>query len=160
MNKKIAQLYHGPLFKEENFTEEIQAEEFTEIDLKGRVKLVGYLMKIEEGIIVFYKSIKFSQKSLCVLCAKELTIPREIKNTEWIYYETAPKMHDDFFEQLLIDKKQMEINLTDSLRQEILLNFDFDPHCQNVCVKEKPVKEEKKDPGIKALAKLKEMWKD
>lgn len=159
MIKNISELFYGPTFFQENFDLEIPSAEFVDIDLKGTVRIKGYLLRVEEGIMAYYKSIKFIQKVNCVKCNKELALPREVKNVEWTYFEHPPEKPEDFFDQLLIDRKKMEINLNESLRQEILLNFDFNPHCKEVCYKEKKVKVEKKDPGTKALAKLKDMWK-
>lgn len=158
VNRNISDLFFGPKFFQENFDLEIPSAEFVDIDLKGNVRIKGYFLRSDEGIMVYYKSLKFIQKSNCVRCGKELALPREVKNVEWTYHENAPEKFDDFFELLLIDRKKMEINLNESLRQEILLNYDFNAHCKEACYKEKKEKIEKK-PGVKALAGLKDMWK-
>lgn len=158
MIKNISGLFFGPKYFQENFDLEIPSSEFPDIDLKGTVRVKGYLLRVDEGIMAYYKSIKFIQKTNCVKCNKELATPRVVNNVEWTYYENLPEKAEDFFELLTIDRKKMEINLNDSLRQEILLNYDFNAHCKEVCYKEKKEKVEKK-PGVMALAKLKDMWK-
>lgn len=145
-------------YSKKDFTLDILISNFPEIELTDIIKTSGCLLRIEGAIQVQFDSIQFTQKCGCVYCGKILAISKNIKNIEWIYYEKEPKEIEDMFEHLLIDTKKLKIDLNEALRQEILLNCDFNPHCKPSCEKKAP-KEEKKDAGVKSLAKLKTMWR-
>lgn len=151
---KIGKFYHVSNGAQESFELTYAADEFPDVSLKGDVTVEVDLIRVEEGIMLLVKEIKAIQKTLCSTCGKALERPYEIEPSEWLYYEKKPLDYDDENEFLFFDKHKMELDPTEPIRQELILNQELLPRCPKACKKLKePVEEE----GVKALAGLKNL---
>lgn len=148
---KIGKFYHAQNGTQESFELSYAPEEFEDIQLKGDITVELDLMRVEEGIMVVIKNLLAIQKTLCSSCGKPLELPYKMKPSEWLFYETKPKDYDDENEFLFFDKHKMELDPTESIRQELILNQEYLPRCVKGCKKFK----ETKEVGPKALAGLK-----
>ena len=111
----------------------------------------GELIRVEEGIMVIFDEIQTVQEAECVRCGKKLKIDLNFQPGEWLYYEKKPRIYDDASELLRIDTANMQIDLSEPVRQEIALNSVENPVCDPPCVKY----ETDEEKGVKALEGLK-----
>lgn len=156
MNKKIDQLIYRPLYTKADFDLDFEADDFPGIHLVGNGHASGYLMKVEDGIMLVLEALEAKQELNCVKCGKKLKKDIVFHGpSEWTFYEEikgTPLLYDD----LKIDMKKLEIDLSEPVRQEIVLNTDQNPKCAKNCAKFEDVKDE----GVKALAGLKDLMKN
>ncbi len=152
---KIGKFYHESNGAQESLTLSYSAEEFPDVNLKGDVEVDLELIRVEEGVMLLVKKINAIQKTLCSRCGKELELPYETDSSEWLYYEKRPLDYDDENEFLFFDKTKMELDPTEPIRQELILNQELLPRCAKACKKV----ELKEEEGIKALAGLKNLMK-
>lgn len=152
---KIGKFYHAQNGTQESFELSYAPEEFEGIPLKGEITIDADLIRVEEGVMLVLKDLKAIQKTLCSSCGKALELSYKMKPSEWLFYENKPLEYDDENEFLFFDKHKMELDPTEPLRQELILNQEVLPRCLKGCKKFKEVKEE----GPKALAGLKNLLK-
>lgn len=153
MNKKIDQLIYRSLYSKEDFEHNFDADDFPGHALVGKCNTSGYLMKVEDGIMLVLEVLEAKQELICVKCGKKLK--RELPfvgPSQWTFYQ---QMKDTplLYEELKIDLKKLEIDVGEPVRQEIVLHTDQTPHCEKNCAKFEEVKE----GGVKALAGLKDL---
>ncbi len=156
MNKKIDQLIYRPLYTKADFELDFDSDDFTGHSLQGEGHASGYLMKVEDGIMLVLEELEAKQELICVKCGKKLK--RELPfvgPSEWTFYE---QLRDKplLYEELKIDLKKLEIDVGEPVRQEVVLHTDQNPCCPKSCTKF----EESKEVGVKALAGLKDLMKD
>ena len=155
MNKKIDQLIYRPLYTKAVFDLDFDTDDFPGHFLVGAGHASGYLMKVEDGIMLVLEELEAKQELICVKCGKKLKRDlRFVGPSEWTFYE---QLRDKplLYEELKIDLKKLEIDAGEPVRQEIVLHTDQNQHCEKNCTKF----EESKEEGVKALAGLKDMIK-
>ncbi|MFA6528378.1 MAG: DUF177 domain-containing protein [Candidatus Gracilibacteria bacterium] len=94
------------------------------------------LMRLEEGISVKIEKLKTGVDTDCVKCLKKFPTEIKIPYAERIYYMDAPVSYDSEADQpdiFMVDLKQNEIDLTEMMRQEILLHFPTYRVCSKSC---------------------------
>lgn len=98
-------------------------------DLTGKIML----MALKEGAHVEVKGLKTAAKQVCNRCLKEYSQVIEIDEASAEFLLELPKHKEDDEEFFLIDKKNVEIDLTDFLRQEIVLHLPLISVCSKSC---------------------------
>ncbi len=151
---KIGKFYHASNGTQESFELTYAPDEFPDVNLKGKITVEVDLIRVEEGIMLIISAISAVQKTLCSTCGKALELPYTIEPSEWLYYEKKPLEYDDENEFLFFDKHKMELDPTEPIRQELILNQELLPRCPKAC---KKIKEAKEEEGVKALAGLKNL---
>lgn len=136
----------------EPFELQFSAGDFEDLPLAGPILVKGELMRVEEGIILLMQDLQATQVGNCAFCEKPLKQALHFHPSEWLFYEEKPLDYDDSDEALFIDKKQLEIDPTDPVRQELVLNSEIAMHCPKTC---KVFAEPEK--GVKALSRLKDI---
>lgn len=150
---KIGKFYHARNGARETHALTYSGQEFSDVSLAGDVEVSVDLIRVEEGIMLLVKELKAVQKTLCIQCGKTLEIPYETESSEWLYYENKPLSYDDENEFLFFNKQEMELDPTEAVRQELILNAQDLPRCAKACKKFKETPEE----GVKALSGLKDL---
>lgn len=91
------------------------------------------LMRITDGIHVLIRKAAITVRLICNRCneAFENTIP--ITGAERVFYMRHPSDADPDEEILRINMKDQTIDLTNMLREEILLHFPSFPVCSKSC---------------------------
>lgn len=122
---------------------------------KGQVEL----MRLEEGINVRLLDVELDIELDCVRTLKPFTYHVLIENTDRIFYFDVPKELHDPNDLFLIDKKRLKIDITEFLRQEIILHFPAIPvdYQGSTALLDKYSKEEELEN--KPLAGLKDLLK-
>ncbi|QQR54877.1 hypothetical protein IPG41_06905 [Candidatus Peregrinibacteria bacterium] len=150
---KIGKFYHAQNGATEHHTLNYSAEEFADLNLKGGVEVDASLIRVEEGIMLLIQGVKATQITPCAQCGKSLEIPYEMDSSEWLFYESKPLIYDDENESLFFDKQAMELDPTEPVRQELILNEKILARCPKACKKFKEAPEQ----APKALAGLKDL---
>lgn len=132
----ISHLVQKPTGSSEIYTFEGPAK-FDEIDTKSDISGKVKIMRIEEGVNVELKEAKLKISLNCDRCLKKITYLITLEPTERQFLFEKPGEIDDINDLYLIDKKHLNIDLTEMMRQEILLHFPINPvcslHCKGVC---------------------------
>lgn len=135
-------------------------------DIKGEAEI----MRIDEGFNVAVKNTEIKVKLSCEKCLKPITPTIKFDFFEKQFFLDESKQPEDPNDLYLVDKKHLTINLTEPLRQEIILHFPTirvcSIHCKGICPKcGKNLNEitckckidPEKDSKIKPLAGLKKL---
>lgn len=91
------------------------------------------VIRLKEGLSVILENLHTSTDQVCARCLKQFNHPIDVKSTERLFYADAPGRDYDPLEVFLIDKQDMAIDLSEMLRQEMLLQFPMIPVCSERC---------------------------
>lgn len=157
--------------------------EFEEIKLlsnvKGRVEIMRINSSTEgeddhiDGFNVELMDFECDVELECKKCLKEFKKKISIGKTDRIFFLGKPRRSDDPNDLFMVDKKKLKLDISEMLRQEIILHFPLISVCLNgckgvcpVCGKDKNATDcdcktetESVDTGNKPLAILKQLFK-
>ncbi len=143
-----------------------------DIEFKGNFVGNIEIMRIEDGFNVRIFDAKLKIKQKCEKCLASYTQEIQIDSVERQFYIDQPEHFDDPNDTFLIDKKHLTLDVSEMLRQEIILHFPSNlvcsSHCKGICPvcgknrnKEKcdckPINEDVNT--VKSLSKLKDLIK-
>jgi uncharacterized protein len=138
MIKDIKDVKIGPVWnggRGASFKEEIEARP----DLGGEIRLTSPLtaellmFRMKNGLSVVLNNISSTVEQTCSRCLDQFTQQLEIEEAEAHFYEKSPQKDLDPLEVYFIQMQNMSIDLTDALRQEIILHFPMIPVCSERC---------------------------
>ena len=141
------------------------------LTLKTPIKGKFTLMNLDDAISVQFEDINLSVEMECERCLKAYSEKIKIPSADRIFELEAPVDIEDPNDIFLIDRKTFEIDLTEPLRQEIILHFPAIPVCSSGCQGICPLCgtnrnskkcdcQEEKAEEHKPLAALKDLFKD
>lgn len=130
---KIGAVWNGG--RGASYKDEIKAEVQLSSDLKLNSPLTAELLmvRMKEGVTVVLSNLRATLTLQCGRCLDLFEMEMEIPQMEAHFYENLPVHHYDSTEQFPIDRKNMSIDLTEALRQEIILHFPLIPVCSKSC---------------------------
>lgn len=99
----------------------------------SNIKAKLTLMKIEDGIHAFVENMKTSLTLKCMKCMDEYNFKITLDQAERVYFFEDQKDELDQFDVFYVDKKSFTIDISDFLRQEIILHFPMIPVCSSSC---------------------------
>lgn len=123
------------LNKPPGYSEEFELsgnKHFDEFLLSSEITLQVKLLKLDNGINVAIENLETKAPQTCRKCLKHFTEKIKILYAERIYYFHRPK-ETDLDEIFLINLKTQKIDLTELLRQEILLHLPIYQVCSKSC---------------------------
>ena len=97
--------------------------------LKGHVEI----MRIEEGFNVKVTKIETKVESNCDKCLSNYAQSVKIEDTERIFLLNRPVKIEDNADLFLVDKKHLSVDISEMLRQEIILHFPVTSVCSRGC---------------------------
>lgn len=103
------------------------------LKLKSNVTGKVTIMRIEEGIHAAVTEFSVKIEAICDKCLKNFTNTEKIRNFDRIFYFEKPAKVEDINDLFLVDKKHLSIDLTEALRQEIILHFPVISVCSGSC---------------------------
>lgn len=111
------------------------AVKFDNEELKpaSNFKSDAMLIKLKEEIIVIIEKAEITINTECQRCLKPLKVKVKIPTAERQFLEKPPHKKDDPFDLFLINLKNSSIDLTDMVRQEIILHFPLISLCSKSC---------------------------
>jgi len=145
---------------------------FEGIPEKSEIEGDATIMKIDEGVNLSVEKVNIEVEFQCEKCLDNYVKKIHIDQTERQFLLEKPKKVEDQEDLFLIDKKKLEIDATEMLRQEIILHFPVvsvcSKHCKGLCpVCGKNRNKEKCDcriieetPENKPLKQLKDLIKE
>jgi uncharacterized protein len=109
--------------------------DFQDKDIKLLKPIRGeiVLMKTSEGVNAEVRNFSTEIEQNCARCLKKIIQKIEIPSIEEHFYSEVQRDIPDTEQVYLIDSKSQEIDLSEPIRQEILLNFPINPLCSNGC---------------------------
>ncbi len=109
-----------------------------DVKLKSPLKADLMLVRMKDGLVVVFSDLSTSVDQTCAKCLEKFTQFIEVDNFERNFQAHLPERDFDPQETFLINQKDLTIDLTESLRQEIILHFPLIPvcseRCQGLCV--------------------------
>lgn len=130
---KISELLEKPIGTSQIYSFDLPVS-FEDFNVKNNIEGKVEIMRIENGLNASTTELELTVQFTCVRCLKKFTQNIEIPHAERQFYFTAPKASDlDPFDVYLVDQKKMEIDLSEMLRQEIILHFPVDQVCSSSC---------------------------
>jgi uncharacterized metal-binding protein YceD (DUF177 family) len=138
MIKDITQIKIGPVWNSgrgASYREEIEAApDFgPEIVLETPLQAELLLIRMKNGITAVLKNLSSDVNLTCARCLNRFTFPLNIEAAEAHFYENPPQRDYDPLEVYFIRTQNMSIDLTDALRQEIILHFPLIAVCSESC---------------------------
>ena len=92
------------------------------------------LIKLKEEISVLLTNGSVKVRLICTRCLKQFTRDIEIKAAERQFYAKEPShKEEDINDIFLINMKDLTIDLSEMIRQEIILHFPFIAVCSTGC---------------------------
>lgn len=130
---KISELVDKPIGTSQVYSFDLKVA-FDDFKIKNNLEGRVEIMRIEDGLNARTIDLKLTIEFTCIKCLKKFTKLIEIPHAERQFYFTAKQAKDlDPFDIYLVDQKNMEIDLTEMLRQEIILHFPVDQVCSSGC---------------------------
>jgi uncharacterized metal-binding protein YceD (DUF177 family) len=84
---------------------------------------------LNEGFNVQVKNIKIDVELKCSKCAEQYIQTVEIPKAEWMYLNKPSKQMELQKDIFYVDTKNWTLDITEFLRQEIILHFPLIPVC-------------------------------
>ena len=107
---------------------------FSDFEVRGNITGELEVMRIEKGLNVvvsdFHAEVLYPR---CNKCLKSFEKEVEFEHTERQFFYNQPEEMIDIAETYLVDTKHQQIDISDMLRQEIILHFETFPVCSNSC---------------------------
>ena len=97
--------------------------------LRGRVEI----MRIEEGFNVKAIDVTTKVELLCDKCLSHYAQPVKVEDTERIFFLNRPPKAEDAADLFMVDKKHLSVDVSELLRQEIILHFPISSVCSKSC---------------------------
>lgn len=89
--------------------------------------------KIREGIQVQMKNVHAKFEFVCTKCSQKFEKDVKSQESKRIYYFEKQLEINDIFDIFYVDIKNMSIDISEAIRQEIILHFPPIPVCSNSC---------------------------
>lgn len=107
--------------------------EMDELVLKAPLTGSLTLMHVEDGINAQFEDFQTVVELECERCLKKFDAPVTVNEAERDFTLEAPLDIDDPNDIFLIEPKTFKIDITEPLRQEIILHFPAIPVCSSGC---------------------------
>ena len=120
----------GAVFKENIVTTPDFGEE---VALKSPLTCDLMLVRMKDGVMAVMTDFSTSVLQNCSRCLDQFTQDIQVEAFERHFFDHIPHQGYDNLETFLISQKDMSIDLTESLRQEIILHFPMIPVCSERC---------------------------
>lgn len=130
---KIGQIWNqgqGATFKD---SFEVNPDLGNEIPLNQDIKADLTLIRMKDGVVAILTDLTTSLNLTCSKCLDDFSFPIAVSTAEREFLASAPNRNYDSMEVFLINPNDMSIDLTETLRQELLLHFPMIPVCSERC---------------------------
>lgn len=106
---------------------------FDGIDVKSNAVGKVEIMKLDDSLNARVEDFTIKLGFLCDKCLKKITTEIHIKHTERRFFLEKPEVIEDENDLFLVDKKHLIIDLSEMLKQEIILHFPIISVCSKSC---------------------------
>jgi uncharacterized protein len=129
----VAELLQKQQGTKEEYEIDADLEDAEDLKLKKNVKAKVALTELHNDVHVEIKDLDTSVEGNCNKCLKNYSQNIKISLIEREFLFEEPENMEDPDGFCMIDKKEMTVDLTEVLRQEILLHFPLIPVCSKGC---------------------------
>jgi uncharacterized protein len=138
MIKDITSVKIGPVWnagRGATHREEIEAEVLfpDTIVLSSPLTASLLLIRMKEGVTAVLSGVATSLEQTCSRCLDRFIMDIDIPQMEAHFFDHLSPHRRDAIEQFPIRLKNMSIDLTEAIRQEIILHFPLIPVCSKRC---------------------------
>ncbi|MDX9971128.1 MAG: DUF177 domain-containing protein [Candidatus Gracilibacteria bacterium] len=132
---EVGHLLHEETGKTTEFSFDLAPDkkDFPEMNFSGNLSGEVTVMRVDNGVSVSVQNLKASIIFDCQKCLKTFEKELEIEEIERIFWENPTIERDDPTEFFQIDMKSQKIDISDMLRQEIILHFPPVSVCSKSC---------------------------
>lgn len=99
----------------------------------GRIEI----MKLDDCLNVYINEGKVKIRFICEKCLKPIEKTIDFSKTERQFYIKPPRIVEDLNDLYLVDTERWEIDISEMVRQEIILHFPLNlvcsTHCKGLC---------------------------
>lgn len=117
---KISYSFEGPI-------------SFEEIPVKSKTKGKVEIMKLKDALNVEMKDFSLDVEFQCTKCLENFKRTVNVPSAERKFFFDMPETPEDPNDIFLVDQKRQKIDITEPLRQEIILHFPSIPVCYTGC---------------------------
>ena len=128
----IRNLLEAPIGTSENYSFEVPIE-YENLVVKSNITGKLQTMRLESAIFAHTTNVKIELEFICSRCLKAFTYELSIPSAERHFFLHPPVKNDDPQDTFLINRKKHTIDLTEMLRQEIILHLPVISVCSNGC---------------------------
>jgi len=102
-------------------------------DIKSNIQGYVSFMKVDGGILVTINDLHLELGLECMKCMKSFDYQITSESVARVFLFEHEKQDSDVFDEYYVDMKSFLIDITDFLRQEIILHFPMIPVCSSSC---------------------------
>jgi uncharacterized protein len=107
--------------------------ELDDVKALSNVECEISFMKVEDGILTEIKDLTVDLEFECTKCRQKYKLKIDVPEANRVYYFEKQKDVQDIMDIFYFDLKNMQIDVSDFIRQEIILHFPMIPVCSNSC---------------------------
>lgn len=107
--------------------------QFDDLVTKSAISGKTEIMKLDEGFNVKVEDLSIKIELFCSRCTKKFAAEVKVPRCERIFLNDKPEKIEDIHDLFLIDKKNLKLDITEMLRQEIVLHLPLNPLCSKSC---------------------------
>lgn len=111
----------------------IETVEFEDIDAQSDISGKVEIMRLEDCLNVVIRDVEIDVVIVCGKCLASYFEKIRIPLAERQFFFERPKIIEDLSDLFIVDKKRLTIDITEMLRQEILLHFPIINVCSQSC---------------------------
>ncbi|MFC1810869.1 DUF177 domain-containing protein [Patescibacteria group bacterium] len=117
------------------YTFEIDEKVTFDLDYKALSNITGKVsfMKLEDGILAEASDIKLRAEFDCNKCNDKFSKKIQVENASRMYFFEKKQDIQDLMDIFYVDIENMKVDISDFIRQEIILHFPQIPVCSNSC---------------------------
>lgn len=105
----------------------------SDLTLSGNLNGEFKVIKLKDSVMLLCNSLSFEPNYQCSKCLIDFSQSGHISEFEREYFYNLNADEFDPLEHLKINKKDLSIDVTEAIRQEILLQFPINPLCSERC---------------------------
>lgn len=130
----VGQLWAGPdgAIEEQDFEVSLSFDP-AELILKASVRGHIIIAKTGEEITVILQDVDTIAELQCERCLKKFDYDVTIEGVERVFFSEEPEDDADFDKSFLISRRDLMIDVSDMIRQEIILHFPLISVCSISC---------------------------
>ena len=128
----ISHLMERPTGTRESYTFDARIQ-FKDFKITSKIQGRAEIMRIEEGLNVRIEGVKTSAQLVCDHCLENFIQDILITQAERQFWLDPPQVVEDVNDLYLINKKSLTVDLSEMIRQEIILHFPLILVCSKSC---------------------------
>lgn len=106
---------------------------FDDIKVTSDIKGQAEIMKTEDGLNVKVENVKVEAQFICDKCLEPFVHEVHIQSAEREFLFKTPRKVEDVNDIFVVDLKHLKLEISELIRQEMILHFPVVPVCSTKC---------------------------